>query len=395
MIGESYRSRVNGFKYPIHKYHIETRRAWLDTAPYYLSLGIYGNGLRLPLCPPGRRSLNMDCQETTTSNNNEVWNLGYGGMESIVIPVENFLQLTVPVKEKILDPWISEQSMIMISGDRGTGKTWFVASILNQITRGEPFGPWNTVNPVPCLYIDGELVASDIQERFRILDSMATSKRIAPLLIYNDHYANLQGLPKAHLDLYGWQETLKDVMAQEGIKVAVFDNISSLTPGIEENSKKEWDPINQWLLSLRYAGVTSILLHHTGKGGTQRGTSGHEDNLDVSILLKKSESGQGVKFITKFTKARVASVDLPLIREFEFTFSQTDGCAMWTFGKSGKKKAVEILIMLDQGIPQKDIAVALNVDDSFVSKVKTNAIKDGHLKDGKLTASGKTHVGSA
>jgi DNA-directed RNA polymerase specialized sigma subunit len=45
--------------------------------------------------------------------------------------------------------------------------------------------------------------------------------------------------------------------------------------------------------------------------------------------------------------------------------------------------------MLDQGNAQKDIAETLGVDKGYVSRIKSQAIKDGHLtKDGKLTQSG-------
>jgi RecA-family ATPase len=339
---------------------------------------------------PSGFDFGSDQRDTILSGGNP-----YEEISSVILPVGNFLELTISPKQKILDPWINEQSMILISGDRGTGKTWFTVSIVNCITSYESFGPWETEHPVSCLYIDGELVSSDIQERFRTLGYPTTVGRKSPLYIYNDAYADSLGFPKAHMADPKWQEAMKHFLVEKKVKLVVFDNISSLTPGIDENSKKEWDPINQWLLSLRYVGITSVLLHHTGKDGSQRGTSGREDNVDISILLKKSGTGKGVKFITKFTKTRIPTGDLPLVREFEFTFDNMNGCGIWTHSEVGKKNYVQILKMLDQKVKQKDIASKLGVDASYVSHLKANAIKDGYLtQEGKFTELGKGYLAS-
>lgn len=86
-------------------------------------------------------------------------------VEWALIDADDFLQLDVPVKRKILKPWLTEQSINQISGWRGTGKTWFGLSLFNAATTGESFGPWEMETVVPALYIDGELPAQDVQDR--------------------------------------------------------------------------------------------------------------------------------------------------------------------------------------------------------------------------------------
>ena len=51
-----------------------------------------------------------------------------------------------------------------------------------------------------------------------------------------------------------------------------------------------------------------VLVHHAGKGGDQRGTSGREDMLDTVIRLDRvhGASNDGAKFIVRFTKCRGA-----------------------------------------------------------------------------------------
>jgi putative DNA primase/helicase len=119
---------------------------------------------------------------------------------------------------------------------------------------------------------------------------------------------NQHGLPRANLIDDDWRKMMKALLLANGIKLWVADNIASLAPGIDENSKQEWDPVNQWLLELRFAGITTIFLHHANKDGGQRGTSGREDNIDISILLDWPSGytgGDGCKFVAKFKKARL------------------------------------------------------------------------------------------
>ena len=42
------------------------------------------------------------------------------------------------------------------------------------------------------------------------------------------------------------------------IKLWVIDNLASLAAGLDENKKRDWDPVNQFLLELRFAGISTI-----------------------------------------------------------------------------------------------------------------------------------------
>jgi RecA-family ATPase len=311
---------------------------------------------------------------------------------------EDFTRLEIPPKRNIVKPWLKEQSITLISGWRGTGKTWLGISILDAVTRGQQFGPWEIETPVSSLYLDGEMASYDIQDRLMQISKSTGVQRKVPLYIYSDAYANILGIPRASLLSDKWRDALKALALDKGIKLLALDNISSLAPGVDENSKFEWDPINQWLLTLRFAGVSTILFHHTGKEGGQRGTSAREDNVDTSILLHRPPdyvTEQGARFVIKFKKTRVSMKELALLTEIEFALAEIDDQAVWTWGTVKKKNKIEILKMIDEGIPQVDIAKALDVSKGFVSQVKTKAIKEGFLTQaGKLTQSGFMLVNS-
>jgi putative DNA primase/helicase len=309
-------------------------------------------------------------------------------LESAILEVDHFISTPVPIKRMILKPWLSEQSITEISGWRGTGKTWCGVSIVNSATSGEPWGPWKVATLVPALYVDGELPAQDVQDRFK---QLATHGRKEPLYIYSEAYARTLGIPRANLLNHNWREALKGFLIKKGIKLLGLDNVSSLAPGIDENSKKDWDPINQWFLDLRFAGIATIFFHHTSKTGDQRGTSGREDNLDCSILLQRPPhymAEQGAKFIVQFRKSRVRTNELNLVADVEFALTEVNGRVQWIWGTVKRKNQFEILKMLDRGISQAEIAKTLAIDKGYVSRVKSKAIKDGHLsQSGKLTKS--------
>ena len=176
------------------------------------------------------------------------------------------------------------------------------------------------------------------------------------------------------------------------IKLLVLDNIASLASGIDENSKKDWDPINQWLLDLRFAGITTVILHHTGKTGTQRGTSAHEDNVDISIVLRRPpdyQEDEGARFVVEFKKTRVSTSELPTITGFEFKLIESGDRVEWVYTNIRARNKLDILAMLGEKMKQNEIAAMFDVTPQYISILKKEFKKDNLLKEkGKLTKSG-------
>jgi hypothetical protein len=236
------------------------------------------------------------------------------------------------------------------------------------------------------------MTISDNHERFDDLGLLKEDRK-HPLYIYSDHYANRLGLPRAHLANESWRTKIKSILTARHVKFFVIDNIASLAPGLDENKKQDWDPINQWLLELRFAGISTLLLHHESKEGKQRGTAAREDNLDYSIRLKSQADyvpEDGCRFIVHFAKARVRTSDLTLIEDREFKLVADDtGRSIWTHQTVRVQNKYEVLRLLDEGSTQTDIVKALGITKGRVSQIRNQAIKEGLLsKKNKLTPSG-------
>ena len=314
-----------------------------------------------------------------------------------IIEAKEFSRIKIPSKRIIVVPWLTEQSITLVSGWRGVGKTGFAMGLVEAITRGEPFGPWEVREPIPCLYLEGEMPVQDIQERLR-QHQRYNSGRKCPLYVYSDAYASHLGMPRAHLANPDWRMEMKRILLDLGVKLWVVDNLASLTAGIDENSKKDWDPINSWLLELRFAGIATDMLHHTGKGGAQRGTSAREDNVDVSIMLKRPSNYKpldGARFVVKFEKSRVRTRDLPSLADVEFQLTEDEqGRGVWTWKRTkGKTKKVKVLKMLDEGLNYDAINEETGLSKSRITQIKQEGQEKGWLdKNGKLTPEGLKFV---
>jgi predicted transcriptional regulator len=103
---------------------------------------------------------------------------------------------------------------------------------------------------------------------------------------------------------------------------------------LDENSKKEFDQVNQWFLQLRALGITVIFVHHTGKSGNeQRGTSSHEDAIDVSIVLESKGRDGEANFVVEFSKNRTIGSPTDLQKIFpprRMIFRGEDGEYGWS-----------------------------------------------------------------
>ena len=316
-------------------------------------------------------------------------------LNECIYTADEFTKIKLPEKQYYLTPIVSDSSIILITGWRGVGKSWFALSICDCITRGLPLGPWEAGLPAACMYLDGEMAAQDTQKRILNLNPKQSYEQ--PLFIYSDAVMNQEGYPKANLLNKDWRDYMKNILLEFKIKVFVIDNIASLAGGIDENAKKDWDPINSWLIDLRFAGITSIPLHHTNKDGAQRGTSAREDNIDLSIILKRPPNSgpeNGADFIVSFSKSRVPSEYLKFMQETRFTLGQdAHGETIWKWGASKAETKKEILRLIDAGTTYDEIHAELKVAKGSITSIKKAAVKDGLLTpDCKLTEEGINFV---
>ena len=229
--------------------------------------------------------------------------------ELVVDGLADFLQMKREPKEYLLNPILPRKGLAMVYGQRGRGKTFFCLSLALGVAIGGDCLVYQAPKPRRVLYFDGEMALHVMQDRLQqLLKGYGASKTLRDLdtnkqfQIYTpdrqqDTWANIS----TKEGRAGIEKKLADV------DLVVFDNISCLAGGIAENEADEWKPIQEWLLSLRRKDICVLLVHHAGKSGGQRGTSGREDILDTVIRLaapSEYDPEAGAQFEITYDKAR-------------------------------------------------------------------------------------------
>ena len=97
-----------------------------------------------------------------------------------------------------------------------------------------------------------------------------------------------------------------------------------------------------------------------------------------------------------FSKARTRTRDLALITDTEFKLIEDESSHhIWTFKNVKGETRKEILKLLNEGTPQKDIPDILKIDKAHVSRTRKRAIQDGLLTEkNSLTEAGRRETGA-
>jgi putative DNA primase/helicase len=160
--------------------------------------------------------------------------------------------------------------------------------------------------------------------------------------------------------------------------VVILDNVSCLFSGISEDRKQDWEPINAWLVRLRHRGLSVILIHHAGKTGQQRGTSGREDALDTVIALDwppNYDPREGCRFYLRFTKSR--SVKGDAVTPLEVKLEDNGDTTVWQAQPLDQSRLEQVCQLLAQDISRvTDIAEELGITKGYASKLKKRAEQD-------------------
>jgi putative DNA primase/helicase len=217
--------------------------------------------------------------------------------------ITDFLGRDFPSRENMLTPWLGVASLALMYATRGTGKTLVAHGVAWAVACGGGFLNWKAPKPRRVLLIDGEMRAGDIQERFSNIRSVSELEPEPDFLKIAAADTFRDGLP--NLNSMEGQQRYADVIGVADL--VIVDNLSTLCPTIKENDADSWAPVVEWELSLRRANKSVLLIHHAGKGGSQRGSSRKEDVLDTVMSLRRPPDyspTQGARFEVHFEKAR-------------------------------------------------------------------------------------------
>lgn len=278
-----------------------------------------------------------------------------------------FLNLEIPEQEEILSPFLKVGSIVWISSNPSSLKTYFTLGLCSSIVKGERFGRWDVKREgVKVLYIDGELPEKMFQERVKQMNLdrkenfYVLSKSMCPDVLRNQFY----------LINDRFREYVLDMCKRERIDLVVFDNISSLTMGIDENSKKDFDLISHYFMELRHNDISVIVIEHNNKKGVMRGSSSKLDTPDVSIRIERNDMDKD-EITISFVKYRY-KLDDRIKGKIRFVMmcDENNHISWKEVEGNTLDRDKQILMMICEGKTQKEIGDRFCIDRSSVSHIK-------------------------
>ncbi|MFO1185105.1 MAG: AAA family ATPase [Bauldia sp.] len=303
------------------------------------------------------------------------------------LTLKELFALDIKPPQMLLEPILSEKGLGMLYAPRGVGKTLLALSISYAVATGGELLGWKARGPRTVLHVDGEMPIAMLRDRMAGIVGGAGMDRLKAAgesfrLLAADAFEG--GLP--NLNEEAAQRQIEAMLA--GVDLLTLDNHSTLAAALNDNDADSWSPMQRWLLRLRRAGHSGLLVHHAGKAGLQRGTSRREDVLDTVIALKRPAdylASQGARFEVHFDKLR--GVFGAAATPFEarlgpgpagglvWSRSAIGGEAAEAAEKAQEKedRAEEIRWLAVSGLTDREIAERLGLSRSVVQRLRTAA----------------------
>ena len=298
----------------------------------------------------------------------------------VVVDLMDFVTREIKPRERILSPWLLTQSLNMVYAWRGVGKTHVSLGVAYATASGGSFLNWKATKPRRVLYLDGEMPAASMQDRLKGLIA-GNNEDFDP-----DYFRlvtpDLQTGAMPDLCTADGQAAIEAILGDT--ELIIVDNLSSLArSGGRENDAESWLPIQPWALRQRQQGRSVLFVHHSGKGGAQRGTSKKEDILDTVLTLKRPADynpADGAVFEVHFEKTRDMHGDDAKPFEARLQTSE-DGTSTWTFESVEDSNFDRVVTLTNEGMTQKEIVEELNLNKSTVSRHVKRAMDAGLIRN--------------
>jgi len=210
--------------------------------------------------------------------------------------------LDLPSVRWLVPGWIPADSVAMLYGHPGSGKSFVSTSLALEFARG---GWWagHRVEPLSVLYLAGER-ASDVRDR--VEGWCVHHDEEPPGGLYLWLPSHVPQLTSAH-DVSDFAQLVETL----GVRLVIVDTFARVTLGAEENSAKDLGPILDALERLRRAtnGGSVLVVHHSpkGEGRGPRGSSAILGAVSVALEVTGTEGRVSVKV----TKANSGPAPLP------------------------------------------------------------------------------------
>ena len=143
-----------------------------------------------------------------------------------------------------------------------------------------------------------------------------------------------------------------------------MDSLATLSRTGDPNKLDDWRELQTWLQARKAQGQSVLLVHHSGKSGSQLGTTGHEIVFDTILRLvreKVYQPEEGLRFNLFFEKSRGVAGPEVATREVSMA-SDDDGTMVWNAQTSAKKATDRIKELIESDPEMSNTEIAREVD---------------------------------
>jgi DnaB-like helicase N terminal domain/AAA domain len=282
------------------------------------------------------------------------------------------ISMDVSPIDHVLYPILPVKGIGMLYASRGVGKTYVSLAISYAIAVGLPkIFLWDIPMRRRVVYVDGEMDVETLQERLR---EIAVGNKASGIPEKNYFRLITPDLQKNFMPKINTKEG--QLAIEEHLQpgdVLWADNLASLCPVSQEDETGDWIMVQEWLLSLRRGGITTMFDHHAGKSGTQRGSSIKEDVLNVVINLRRPDGyhmDEQLRAEVHLEKVRGKAAVGNSVQPFEITLRTDNGEAEWLLRPLKELVEKRAFEMLANGMKPNDIAQDLRLNRFQVYRLK-------------------------
>lgn len=204
-----------------------------------------------------------------------------------------------PPRDWLVEDIFCAGSLDILAGDPGCKKTWTALWLAFCIAIGTPF-LGHTTKQGRVLFVDEESGEDRLTERLRYVARGIGADENAPI-----DYLSIAQFDLLHSE--DDKAMFCEIAINGRYSLIVVDALADIMPGGKENTVEDTQPIARVLRSITSkTGAVALLLHHTGKNGDIRGSSGIVAACDVaikmvseqdSVTLRSSKNRDGAPFV--------------------------------------------------------------------------------------------------
>ena len=273
-------------------------------------------------------------------------------------------------RELVLEPLLASNSIALLYGPAGIGKSFVALGIAWAVASGGSFLGWRAPCPRRVLYVDGEMGAIDLGERLALFGSPPP----------NLEFWLPDRNPGRALQLDTLDGQLRLMEGWRWPDLVVIDTPSSLT-GLAGGDAERSPAFQRFLLWQKQSQRAVLLVRQANRKGAARGTTRSEDALDLVLALRRPADrcvtdGVHVEIHVEKSHRLAGPALVPVLAHLQ---PEGIGRASWQWRGAGVSRLDCAIPLLREGLDAPALGRALGVSRATAFRLQRRARQRGLL----------------